>query len=117
MKPGSPAAPPFQPPSTIAAVRSILRAAGPLGLYTGFKLHFVRDTLGTALYFAEYDVLRHLLGRVGGDQGALPDWARGLIPVSMIPFMCGSLAGVSSWALIYPLDVSCDADRCKTADG
>lgn len=64
----------------------------------------VRDTAGTALYFFEYDALRHLLGRQrSGEQGPTPPWLP--IPVSLIPFVCGSVAGVTSWALIYPLDV------------
>ena len=94
----------------------IIKSAGYGGLYTGWRLHFVRDTLGTALYFAEYDVMRHLLGRKRdgtssreGDglvQGDVPDWAKGWLPKGLIPFLCGSLAGVTSWALIYPVDVS-----------
>ncbi|KIK49239.1 hypothetical protein CY34DRAFT_7546 [Suillus luteus UH-Slu-Lm8-n1] len=64
----------------------------------------VRDTAGTALYFFEYDAMRHLLGRQrSGEQGPTPAWLP--IPTSLIPFVCGSLAGVTSWALIYPLDV------------
>lgn len=68
------------------------------------RLSSVRDTLGTSLYFFEYDGLRHIMGRLpSGEQGPTPPW----MPVhsSVVPFMCGSLAGVSSWALIYPLDV------------
>ena len=93
----------------------IISSLGPLGLYSGFRLHFVRDTLGTALYFAEYDVMRHSLGRKrdlkgkgreGDEQGEVPEWARAWLPKSLIPFLCGSVAGVSSWALIYPVDVS-----------
>lgn len=64
----------------------------------------VRDTLGTALYFLEYDAMRHGLGRDRhGEQGPIPRWMP--IPQSIVPFFCGSLAGVTSWALIYPLDV------------
>jgi hypothetical protein len=45
-------------------------------------------------------------------QGQTPHW----LPVypSLIPFVCGSVAGVSSWGITYPLDVyaslgvSCD---------
>jgi solute carrier family 25 carnitine/acylcarnitine transporter 20/29 len=97
-----------------------------MGLYTGWPLHMreynwmylcpldaptnnschiaVRDTAGTALYFAEYDVMRHLFGRLpSGEQGPTPSWAP--IHVSLVPFACGSFAGVSSWAIIYPLDV------------
>lgn len=39
-------------------------------------------------------------------QGPVPDWARGWLPVSLIPFSAGAVAGVTSWALIYPVDVS-----------
>jgi solute carrier family 25 carnitine/acylcarnitine transporter 20/29 len=64
----------------------------------------VRDTVGTALYFLEYDSMRHVLGRLpSGEQGPTPTWLP--IHASVVPFVCGSLAGVTSWALIYPLDV------------
>ncbi len=108
-------APPFTPPTTLQAVRTVISASGIRGLYTGWQLHFIRDTLGTALYFAEYDVMRHMLGRkkverAGKDdelvQENMPDWARSWLPEGLIPFLCGSLAGVSSWAMIYPVDVS-----------
>ncbi|RDB20958.1 putative mitochondrial carrier C29A3.11c [Hypsizygus marmoreus] len=93
-----------KPPGTAEAVRDIVRTNGISGLYTGFRLHFLRDTSGTALYFLEYDGMRHLLGRNrSGEQGPTPPW----LPIhqSVVPFFCGSLAGVTSWALIYPLDV------------
>lgn len=127
-----------KPPGTFDAVKEIFRANGVAGLYTGFRLHFrecsdlvsrvpgtivipVRDTLGTALYFLEYDGMRHLLGRQrSGEQGDTPPW----LPIhqSLVPFVCGSVSGVetsvrslcdadtyplqvTSWALIYPLDV------------
>ena len=60
--------------------------------------------MGTALYFFEYDGFRYIMGRnAAGEQGDTPPWLP--IPVSLVPFFCGSLAGVTSWALIYPLDV------------
>ncbi|KAJ7905621.1 mitochondrial carrier domain-containing protein [Mycena olivaceomarginata] len=93
-----------KPPGTVAAVREIIKTRGITGLYTGFRLHFFRDTLGTGLYFLEYDGMRHLLGRDrNGEQGATPSW----LPIhsSLVPFVCGSVSGVTSWALIYPLDV------------
>lgn len=46
-------------------------------------------------------------GRKGeGEQGDLPEWAKGWLPKGLVPFLCGSVAGVTSWALIYPVDVS-----------
>jgi len=56
----------------------------------------VRDTAGTALYFLEYDGMRHMLGRSrSGEQGPTPSW----FPVhpSLVPFVCGSISGV--WLL------------------
>ncbi|WWC71282.1 uncharacterized protein I206_105235 [Kwoniella pini CBS 10737] len=122
----TPKTPAFVPPSTIQAVKLIVKSSGYGGLYTGWKLHFIRDTLGTALYFAEYDVMRYYLGRskssisnhrqdlqgqgdIGSGatseiQGEVPIWARNILPKGLIPFFCGSLAGVTSWALIYPVD-------------
>ncbi|KAH9945903.1 uncharacterized protein BXZ73DRAFT_37424 [Epithele typhae] len=91
-------------PSTMEAVRDIFRTSGLMGLYTGFRLHFIRDTTGTALYFFEYDGFRYIMGRdANGEQRSTPQWLP--IPASLVPFLCGSLAGVTSWALIYPLDV------------
>ncbi|KAF8623576.1 hypothetical protein AX15_006344 [Amanita polypyramis BW_CC] len=93
-----------KPPGTIEAVRDITRTNGVVGLYTGFCLHFIRDTFGTALYFLEYDGMRHLLGRNrSGEQGPTPSWLP--IHASLVPFVSGSISGVTSWALIYPLDV------------
>ena len=67
----------------------------------------MRDTLGTGLYFAEYEAFRHVLGRLpSGVQGPQPSWLPFHIPESTIPFLCGSLGGLTSWAIIYPLDVA-----------
>ncbi|KDQ61037.1 hypothetical protein JAAARDRAFT_32033 [Jaapia argillacea MUCL 33604] len=93
-----------KPPNTAEAVRDIVRTNGKFGLFTGLRLHFLRDMSGTALYFLEYDGMRHIMGRSrSGEQGPTPSWLP--LPHSLVPFMCGSLAGVTSWALIYPLDV------------
>lgn len=82
-----------RPPSTWEAVKEIFGTRGIFGLYQGFRLHFIRDTTGTALYFMEYDGMRHLLGRRrDGEQGATPTWLP--IPASVVPFACGSFSGV-----------------------
>ncbi|KAH8833695.1 mitochondrial carrier domain-containing protein [Flagelloscypha sp. PMI_526] len=92
---------------SIAASRGIIseiyRLHGVRGFWMGLPLHFYRDTLGTALYFLEYDGMRFMMGRSReGTQDQKP-WLP--IPNALIPFFCGSFAGVTSWALIYPLDV------------
>ncbi|EJD02463.1 mitochondrial carrier [Fomitiporia mediterranea MF3/22] len=93
-----------KPPTTTQAVKDIVRSSGLRGLYIGLPLHLLRDTSGTALYFLEYDGMRHLMGRLpSGEQGPTPTWLP--MPASIVPFFCGSFSGVTSWALIYPLDV------------
>ncbi|KAH7102349.1 mitochondrial carrier [Auriculariales sp. MPI-PUGE-AT-0066] len=72
-----------KPPSNWQAVTEIVRVAGVRGLYAGFPLHFLRDTSGTALYF----------------------WDVAADPRGPRPVRVRKLAGVTSWALIYPLDV------------
>lgn len=58
-----------------------------------FLSSLVRDTAGTALYFLEYDGMRHLLGRQrSGEQGPTPSWLP--VPASVVPFVCGSVSGV-----------------------
>ncbi|KAJ9125475.1 hypothetical protein QFC22_000436 [Naganishia vaughanmartiniae] len=66
----------YKPPGTWTAVKDIYREKGFTGLWAGFKLH----------------------------SGPMPDWAKGWLPVSLIPFSAGAVAGVTSWALIYPVD-------------
>lgn len=102
------------------AFAEIIRAKGLLGLYAGFRIHLrewkvpfisillkyhlsARDVLGSALYFLENDAFRYILGRPrSGEQGKTPSW----LPIhpSLIPFVCGAVAGVTSWMAIYPLD-------------
>lgn len=70
------------------------------------SLASARDTLGTGLYFLEYDTFRAALGRLPtGQQGPQPTWMPFRIHEEILPFACGATAGVTSWALIYPLDV------------
>ncbi|CAI4218198.1 unnamed protein product [Parascedosporium putredinis] len=38
-----------------------------MGLYTGFNLHLLRDTLGTAIYFAVYESSKQLVTSLGGE--------------------------------------------------
>ncbi|ORY21375.1 mitochondrial carrier domain-containing protein [Naematelia encephala] len=108
--------PVFVPPTTRQAVREIVNKAGYRGLYTGWRLQLPRDIMGSALYFAVYDVFRYQLGfrystsgvnsgfSDGLVQGDVPEWARGWLPKGVIPFVSGSAAGIMSWVVIYPID-------------
>lgn len=70
-------------------ILQLFKRSGIRGLYTGFQLHALRDTLGTGLYFSFYDTSRHFLRTTAQP---IPDW--------FAPFVCGSTAGIASWAII-----------------
>ncbi|KAF8248297.1 mitochondrial carrier [Wilcoxina mikolae CBS 423.85] len=76
---------------TLQGAKDIVKARGLLGLYSGFHLHFVRDSLGTAMYFTFYEGGKTLFS---SPEGPSP-WG---IAVS------GGLCGLLSWILIYPVD-------------
>jgi hypothetical protein len=91
-----------QPLTARSAAAALVRSRGLAGLYTGLGPHAIRDTFGTGLYFGLYDVLRQLLGRLpDGTQGPTPAWSP--IPSSLTPLFSGALAGVSAFAIVYPI--------------
>lgn len=85
---------------------------GLRGFYLGFRLHLLRDTLGTTFYFSFYDSCRVLLARQAARQqglqphemppGPVSLWG---IPAPAISFLNGSAAGIASWFIVYPLDM------------
>lgn len=84
----------YQNKGTFKTARNIIKHRGIGGLYSGFKLHLLRDTLGTGLYFMIYESSKQLLATYRGDA-----------PTSPLPVVAaGGLCGIVSWALIYPID-------------
>lgn len=81
--------------TSMAAVRQIVRERGMLGLYTGFKLHAIRDVAGTGLYFGIYETLKQTINSAyGADKVNAP----GAV------MFAGAACGVLSWTMTYPLD-------------
>jgi len=87
---------PYQPKGTFSGASLIWRENGLRGLYFGYSLHTLRDTLGTSFYFMLYDSTRYLL--------ADPRYGS-YIPTTLAPFLCGSTCGILSWFLVYPIDL------------
>ncbi|KAI5778220.1 mitochondrial carrier domain-containing protein [Geopyxis carbonaria] len=81
----------YETKGTIQTARDIIKARGLLGLYSGFHLHFIRDVLGTAMYFTFYESGKLLFGAADGPG-----------PVAIAA--SGGLCGLMSWLLIYPVD-------------
>ncbi|GAA6020069.1 hypothetical protein JCM11491_006383 [Sporobolomyces phaffii] len=100
---------PYEPRGTIRGFLDLYRAGGIRGLYTGFRLHALRDTLGTGFYFGMYDASQLAIQRNADKMGNPP-------PI-VTTFACGSAAGVASWALVYPIDlVKAKVQRNALAD-
>ena len=78
--------------SSLAIAQQVLRAEGLRGLYFGGTVTAVRDSVGYGFYFWSYELSRRWMGRYGGNETA-------------DVLLCGGLAGVVTWASIFPLDV------------
>ncbi|KGQ01396.1 hypothetical protein PAAG_11859 [Paracoccidioides lutzii Pb01] len=69
-------------------------AHGYRGLYTGVRLHAIRDTIGTGLYFGIYETSKQLISTYLGEHTS-PFGA---------PMVAGALSGVIPWCCTYTLD-------------
>ncbi|PLW17757.1 hypothetical protein PCANC_09064 [Puccinia coronata f. sp. avenae] len=101
---------PLKDINTWRGAREIISSHGLKGLYFGFNLHCLRDTLGTGLYFLGYDTARFFsekkIDEIEYRRSLEPAADYGFVlPRSALPFLCGSTCGVASWFIIYPLDV------------
>ena len=70
--------------------RRLVRDRGLRGLYCGYHLHLLRDTVGTAIYFTTYESVKQLMAN-----------ARGRNPTSPYAVVvAGGLCGIVSWACV-----------------
>ncbi|KAL7274418.1 hypothetical protein RUND412_002693, partial [Rhizina undulata] len=56
----------YQPKGALQSAKNIVKCRGIRGLYSGFHLHFLRDTLGTAMYFTLYESGKQIFGSSDG---------------------------------------------------
>ena len=83
------------PPSSLSAgawitARRLVRDRGFFGLYAGYRLHLLRDTIGTAIYFTTYESAKQMMAN-----------ARGKSPTSPYAVVvAGGLCGIVSWACV-----------------
>jgi hypothetical protein len=70
--------------------RRLVHDRGFFGLYAGYRLHLLRDTIGTAIYFTTYESAKQLMAN-----------ARGKSPTSPYAVVvAGGLCGIVSWAIV-----------------
>ncbi|PYH97592.1 mitochondrial carrier [Aspergillus ellipticus CBS 707.79] len=79
---------------TIEAIRQIIQRYGFRGLYTGFHLHAMRDTLGSGLYFTVYETVKQVAAKeLGPDKSPFG-----------APMIAGAICSTVPWFCTYPLD-------------
>ncbi|KAL8375730.1 hypothetical protein RB595_007038 [Gaeumannomyces hyphopodioides] len=86
------------PSSSWAVARQVWRREGGVrGFYLGGAVTALRDSVGYGFYFWSYELCSRWMRRRGGDgDGDSGEAARVLL--------CGGVAGVVTWASIFPLD-------------
>lgn len=76
---------------TVAAIRQIVKRRGVRGLYTGFHLHALRDTVGTSMYFGIYETVKKVAAKeIGSEQSTFGAPAIAGAICSTIPWFCVS---------------------------
>ncbi|KAG5951493.1 hypothetical protein E4U53_002975 [Claviceps sorghi] len=85
----------YQNKGTLRTMANIIKHRGVLGLYTGFQLHLLRDTLGTGIYFMVYESGKQIGTTLAGDN---PNNNK------LAVVTAGGMCGLVSWAMIYPID-------------
>lgn len=86
------------PPQPAAPVRTgawvtarrMVRDRGFMGLYAGYRLHLLRDTIGTAIYFTTYESAKQLMANAQGKSPTSP----------YAVLVAGGLCGIVSWACV-----------------
>lgn len=80
---------------TFEAIRQIVKRRGLLGLYTGFHLHALRDTVGTAMYFGIYETVKKVAAKeMGSEQSTFGAPAIAGAICSTIPWFCVSISPI-----------------------
>ncbi|KAI1080306.1 solute carrier family 25 member 45 [Whalleya microplaca] len=104
------AAPPI---SSAALARRVLAAEGVRGLYVGGAVTALRDSVGYGFYFWAYELGRRWMeGGYGSGSGSGSGGERGQgreqgkeTNETVEVLLCGGIAGVVTWASVFPLDV------------
>ncbi|GME85140.1 unnamed protein product [Ambrosiozyma monospora] len=91
-----------QLPTTLPQVaRSILHHLGPLGFYSGFKYHFLRDGLSSGLFYGIYETTKLMIQNINS---AHADTSfHDSINLLSVP-LAGAMAGCLSWVAVFPVD-------------
>lgn len=87
------------PSSSWAITKQIWQTEGLRGLYFGGRVTALRDSIGYGFYFWSYELSSRWLSNGRSEEAA--GWGENAAKV----LFCGGLAGVVTWASVFPLDV------------
>lgn len=95
--------------SSWAITKDVWRAEGIRGLYFGGTVTALRDGIGYGFYFWSYEIMTRWMRDA---KFFVPDGAAGISSAwsheateAMKVLLCGGVAGVVTWASVFPLDV------------
>ena len=89
---------PMRPATSWGITKEIIRTEGVRGLYYGGVVTALRDSIGYGFYFWSYELSsRFMVSQMKSQDSAGQEAAKVLL--------CGGLAGVVTWASVFPLDV------------
>ncbi|KAF5876659.1 putative mitochondrial carrier protein [Botrytis fragariae] len=93
------------PVSSLAIARSIVSTTGIRGLYFGGVVTALRDSIGYGFYFWSYELSSRLYtSYVLSSSPGMEDTTSSRDEAIKI-LLCGGVAGVVTWASVFPLDV------------
>ncbi|KAL9129091.1 MAG: hypothetical protein Q9217_002363 [Psora testacea] len=87
----------YEQKGTFKTAKNIVVNRGFVGMYSGFRLHLLRDTIGTTIYFTTYESTKQMLVKIQKSNSPTS-------PLSVA--LAGGFCGLVSWACIYPIDTA-----------
>ncbi|RMZ66166.1 mitochondrial carrier [Pyrenophora seminiperda CCB06] len=84
----------YQNLGTWKTAQNLVKHRGWGGLYSGFHLHLLRDSIGTGIYFVTYESVKQILANARGTSPTHP----------LAVVVAGGMCGLVSWACIFPID-------------
>ncbi|RGP71828.1 hypothetical protein FLONG3_6942 [Fusarium longipes] len=98
------------PMSSLAIAKQTWRNEGVRGFYFGGIVTALRDSVGYGFYFWSYELSTRWLATEPGEQVSFQHEAAKVL-------FCGGLAGVVTWASVFPLDVIKTRVQAQTLGG
>ncbi|GES61095.1 solute carrier family 25 protein [Aspergillus terreus] len=92
--------------SSWTVAKDICQSRGWRGLYYGGAVTCARDSIGYGFYFWSYEYCKRLVGSPDDDAHML----------ALKVLLCGGVAGVATWASVFPLDMIKTRLQAQTID-